>query len=245
MAEFSIKIAGHVAAVTSVFDSTKDYCGQYLTDEPGEFSVMVTREDMELEQRLAYEEALEEGFRPRVFTDPFLDRAVIQRKIAEHLMKKNVLLIHGSAVAVDGEGYLFTAKSGTGKSTHTRYWMQAFADRAVMVNDDKPFLRFEEDKILLCGAPWSGKHGLHSNVTVPLRGICLLERGSENQICRITQEELLPRLLHESCAPLDSQKQSRFEQLVTELARRVPLWKMHCTKDPAAARIAFAAMKNP
>ena len=90
MANFCIKIAGQVAAVTSVFDSTRDYCKDYLTEEEPAFAVAVTREDMELEQRLAYEEALEEGFRPRVFTDPFLDRAVIQRKIAEQLLE-NIL----------------------------------------------------------------------------------------------------------------------------------------------------------
>ena len=245
MAEFCIKIAGYVAAVTSIFDSTKDYCAQYLTEEPPEFSVVVTREDMELEQRLAYEEALEEGFKPRIFTDPFLDRAVIQRKIAEQLLEREVLLVHGSAVAVDGEGYLFTAKSGTGKSTHTRYWMQTFGDRAVMVNDDKPFVRFEGDTLWLCGAPWSGKHGLHTNVTVPLKGICLMERGTEIQIFPTSAEELLPRLLHESCAPLDEGKYPVFEQLVKRLSKAVPLWKLHIMKNSVAAEIAYEAMKNP
>jgi hypothetical protein len=199
---------------------------------------------MELEQHLAYEEALEEGFRPRVFTDPFLDRAVIQRKIAEQLLEKDVLLIHGSAVAVDGEGYLFTAKSGTGKSTHTRLWMQCFGDRAMMVNDDKPFLRFEKEEILLCGAPWSGKHGLHTNITVPLKGICLLERGSENVISTLTADEIFPRLQKEGCAPLDAKSLPQFEALIQSLAMRIPAWKMQCTKDMEAARIAYEAMKK-
>ena len=242
MAEFCIKIAGHVAAVKSQFDSTKDYCRRYLTEATPEFSVVVKREDMALEQQLAYEEALREGFRPRVFTDPFLDRAVIQRKIAEHLLHRDVLLFHGSAVAVDGQGYLFAAKSGTGKSTHTRYWMETFGDRAVMVNDDKPFLRIEKDGTLLCGAPWSGKHGLDANVTVPLRGICILERGEENRICRMDVHTALPQLLHEGCEPLDSSNMPQFETLVGTLAQAAPLWHMTCTRSPEAARIAHNAM---
>ena len=229
-------------AVNSQFDSTRDYCRRYLTEEAPEFSVAVTREDMELEQRLAHEEALREGFRPRVFTDPFLDRAVIQRKIAEQLLERDVLLFHGSAVAVDGEGYLFAARSGTGKSTHTRFWMEAFGSRAVMVNDDKPFLRIGEAGVLLCGAPWSGKHGLDANVTVPLGGICILERGGENRICPLEGQQALPRLLQEGCEPLDSSRQPRFEALVQRLSRLVPLWRMTCTRHPDAAMVAYSAM---
>lgn len=244
MADFSIEIAGHAVQVSSQFESTRDYCRRYLTQETPEFSVEVTWEDMQLEQKLAYEEALREGFRPRVFTDPFLDRAVIQRKIAEALLHKNVLLFHGSGIAVDGKGYLFTAKSGTGKSTHTRFWMEVLAERASMVNDDKPFLRMEEDTVLLCGAPWSGKHGLDSNITVPLQGICVLERGEENQIQPASRETVLPRLLQAGCEPLDEEKMPLFSGLVRRLAEKVPLWHMRCTKDPQAAVIAYTAMSG-
>ena len=244
MAEFRIRIAGQVAAVSSLFDSTRDYCRCYLTEAPPDFSVTVFPEDLEAEQAALREEALQEGFRVRVFTDPFLDRAVIQKKVARQLFFHDTLLFHGSAVAVDGDGYLFTAKSGTGKSTHTRLWCHTLGSRAVMVNDDKPFLRITPEGILLCGAPWSGKHGLDCNLTVPLKGICILERGRENRISPISAEEALPRLLHESYCPEDSEAPSRLQNLVVSLARRVPLWRMECTREPEAAQIAFAAMSG-
>ena len=57
------------------------------------------------------------------------------------LLLHNGIMLHSSCVVVDDKAYLFTARSGTGKSTHTRLWCQLFGDRAVMVNDDKPFLR--------------------------------------------------------------------------------------------------------
>ena len=241
MAEFTIEIAGHVAAVSSLFDSTKDYCRDYWTEKDPQCVIAVTREDLILEQRLADEEAKEEGFRFRVFSDPFLDRAAIQRKLAEFLFRHNVLMLHGSAIAVDGKGYLFTAKSGTGKSTHTRLWQQLLGDRAQMINDDKPFLRLEEP-ILLCGAPWSGKHGLHSNISVPLAGICILEQGSEDRIRSITAEDALPMLLHQGYRPMDSAMDETYRRLVTQLADSVPLWRMRCTKGPTAASTAFEAM---
>ena len=244
MAQFLITIAGQTAEVTSLFESTRDYCRKYLTEKEPDFSVTVTREDLAFEQEALRQEALEEGIKVRVFTDPFLDRTVIQRKVAEYLFDRKVLMTHGSTVAVDGKAYLFTAKCGTGKSTHTRLWRQVFGDRAVMVNDDKPFLKLTEAGVFACGSPWSGKHGLDSNIMVPLQGICILERGKENQIRRISPEEALPMLLHQSYCPLDSEKRACFEELVRQLARRIPLWHMYCNMDPGAAEISHSAMSQ-
>lgn len=192
MGEFTIQIAGFSAAVTCLFASTKDYCIRYLSQDEPQCRITVTREDLEFEQEALRREALEEGIKIRKFTDPFLERTAIQRKLADFLFDRGVLMTHGSTVAVDGKAYLFTAKCGTGKSTHTRLWRQVFGSRARMVNDDKPFLKLTEDGVLACGSPWSGKHGLDTNITVPLQGICILERGQENRIRRIPPEEALP-----------------------------------------------------
>ena len=243
MAVFQMKVAGRVGRITSLFDSTRDYCRAYLTEEKPDVSAVITREDLQFEQEALRQEAIEEGMKVRRFTDPFLDRAAIQRRFAEYLFDHDTLLFHGSTVAVDGQAYLFTAACGTGKSTHTRLWRQVFGDRAVMVNDDKPFLRIEADRVLACGAPWSGKHGLDTNITAALAGICILERGSENAIRPISPAEAMPRLLHEACAPLDPGKAERFRALVETLAVKTPLWRMTCTRDPAAARTAWEAMR--
>ena len=241
MAEFNLKIAGHVGKVHSRFDSTRDYCRHYLTEEEPEFEVAVTAEDLAFEQAELLAEAKAEGMKPRKFTDPFLDRAAIQRKFADYLFDHNVLLCHGSTVAVDDKAYLFTAKCGTGKSTHTRLWREVFGDRAQMVNDDKPFLILTESGVLACGAPWSGKHGLDTNITVPLAGICILERGPENVIRPIPAVEALPRLLHETHGP--EGQESRFHELVEQLANQTALWRMECTKDKEAAEVAHGAMQ--
>ena len=244
MAQFTMAIAGHTARVTSLFDSTKDYCSRYLTAEAPEFSITVTRENLAFEQDFLLREALEEGIRVRKFTDPFLERAAIQRAFAEYLFPRNALLMHGSTVAVDGNAYLFTAKCGTGKSTHTRLWRQVFGGRAVMVNDDKPFLRITETGVLACGAPWSGKHGLDCNIAVPLKGICVLNRGSENRIRKASPEEVLPLLEKQGCIPLDPGKYPQYLSLIHILAQSVPLWQMECTKEEQAALISHAAMSE-
>lgn len=244
MAEFTIRIAGQTAGVSSLFESTRDYCRNYLTEEQPQCQIAVTREDLAFEQEALRQEALEEGIRIRMFPDPFLERAAIQRKLAEHLFDGDILMTHGSTVAVDGKAYLFTAKCGTGKSTHTRLWRQVFGQRAVMVNDDKPFLKLTAAGILACGSPWSGKHGLDTNVTLPVQGICILTRGKENRIQRISPEEAMPMLLHQSYRPAEQSKCARFEELVRLLAERTPLWRMECNQDPSAAEVSHNAMRK-
>ena len=244
MTEFRMRVAGATAAVSALFECTPAFFRPYLTEGEPDFSAVITPEDIAFERSALYEEALREGFRVRKFTDPFLERAAIQRKFAEFLFERDTILLHGSTVAVDGRAYLFTARCGTGKSTHTRFWCQHFGSHAVMVNDDKPFISVTKDGIFASGSPWSGKHGLDTNITVPLRGICLLERGKENRIEKAEKDSLLPMLLAQSYRPLDAGKEPRFLDLVEQLAESVPLWHMQCTKDIEAAHIAYAAMSN-
>lgn len=173
-----------------------------------------------------------------------VDGTVIQEKIAGQLLERDTLLLHGSTVAVDGQSYLFTAPCGTGKSTHTRLWREVLCDRAVMVNDDRAFLCFTQDGVLAYGSPWSGKHGLDTNISLPLKGICFLRRGAENHIQRAVSLDCLIELQHQCFLPEDSHGQELASALVERLALTVPLWQMECTKDPAAACMSHQAMSG-
>ena len=232
-----IEIAGLATHVQPLYGSTKEYCRPYLTDREAEFFIEITVEDLIRQQALLDQEADREGLRRRKFTDPFLERTVIQEKIAEKLLEQDTLLLHGSTVAVDGQAYLFTAPCGTGKSTHTRLWRELFGDRAVMVNDDKVFLQLRQNSVWAYGSPWTGKHGIGTNISVPLKGICFLQRGTENKIQKAMPEKWLPELIHQSFLP-----EEQYSDLVLRLAQKIPLWEMSCTKDPQAATIAYEAM---
>ena len=243
MPNFNLKIAGQVGAVECLFDSTPYYLARYVTHDTAGFSASVSREDLERERQFRDAEALEEGMKLRKVTEPFLERLAIQRKFAEYLMGCGVLMVHGSAVTVDGVGYIFTARCGTGKSTHTRLWREAFGGRAVMINDDKPFIRLDGTEATVCGAPWSGKHGLDSNTEVPLGGICLLERGKENEIRPILEDEI-PELTRNLRWFMESERVAQFDSLAAELVRRVPLWHMKCNMDPSAAEMSHGVMSG-
>lgn len=239
---FKIEIAGLVTQVQPLYESTKAYCGNYLTDRSAELQIAVLEDDLIYEQRMLDMEAKEEGMKLRKFTGPFLERAAIQRKIAERLLQEDTLLLHGSTVSVDGNAYLFTAACGTGKSTHTGLWREVFGNRAVMINDDKPFLKISQEGVTACGSPWSGKHGLDTNISVPLKGICILYRGAENVIKRITSKDAANMLHHQCYAAETETGREKTVLLLEKLMESVPLWKMHCTKTADAAITAFQAM---
>ena len=241
MAVFKMKVAGAVAEIHPQFESTMEYFRSYLTEEAAEFAITVTTEDREFEQQDALREALEEGMRPRTFTEPFLERAAIQRKFAEFLLDRDVLLFHGSTVALDGFAYIFTARCGTGKSTHTRLWRQVFPT-AQMVNDDKPFLTLTNHGVMAHGSPWNGKHGLSSNISVPLKGICILNRGPENKISPMAPADAMEMLLAQGCCPPDAKE--KFRKLTERLAHSVAIWSMECNKNPEAAEMAHRAMSK-
>lgn len=244
MEAFTMEIAGLTTRVQPMFVTTREYCRDYLSDRKPEFFVEVTEEDLIFEQKMAEIEAVEEGLRIRKFSDPFLERATIQRKIACQLLKYDTVLLHGSTVGVDGQAYLFTAPCGTGKSTHTRLWREVFGSRAVMVNDDKTFLRITPSGVLAYGSPWSGKHGLATNICLPLKGICFLSRGKENVIRPELPEDAIPELRHQCLIPEDEAGKNRAHELLEQLARGVPLWKLACTKDQVAASVSYGAMSE-
>ena len=244
MIDFTIKLAGKVVEIHCMFPTTKAYCGAYLSEETPDFSITITPEDLAFEREKSIREAQLEGIPVQNFKNAHLETIAVQRKITECLFERDTLLFHGSVVAVDGQAYLFTAKSGTGKSTHTRFWRETFGDRAVMVNDDKPFLQITDDGVLACGSPWNGKHGLGNNIRVPLKAICILERGEENQIQPISGKEATMVLFQQSNRPMDPRKLPLYLDLIDRLSRQTSLYRMYCNLDPKAAQIAFDTMSK-
>jgi hypothetical protein len=242
MAVFQMKIAGTVGEVTSLFESTQAYCGRYLTHEPAEFHIAVTPADLIRAQEKLDEEADREGLRRRKFTDPFLERTVIQEAFADYLFDRGVLLLHGSTLAMDGVAYLFTAPCGTGKSTHTRLWREEFGPRVTMINDDKPFLAVTDGGVTAFGAPWSGKHGLDTNISAPLGGICILARGKTDRIRPLEAADALSFLAKQCHCPETPGAEDRLRRLLEKLTERVPLWSMECTPGPEAPRTACKVM---
>lgn len=180
----------------------------------------------------------------RSFSESYLETLAVYRKIADKLLDYDTILFHGSAVAVDGVGYLFTAKSGTGKSTHTRLWREMLGERAVMINDDKPLIRVSESGIIVYGTPWDGKHRLSTNIGVPLKALCILERAAENSITGITKSDAYNILVQQVNRPSAPQKLIKTLQLIDRLAENVKLYRIGCNMNPQAAEISYKKLSE-
>lgn len=152
------------------------------------------------------------------------------------------LLIHSSAVVVDGWAYLFSAPCGTGKSTHTGLWLKTFGDRAHMLNDDKPALRLEDGVWYAYGTPWSGKYDISANERVPVAGIAMVERSESNWIEPFGGASAVFALLEQTARPADGGLRGKLLENLDKLLTRVPVWKLHCNMDPEAATVSYHAM---
>jgi len=242
MTDFSIELANRVIGISALHDSTRQFCKDYLSQDIPELNVSVTQTDIDFEREKSIREAKIEGIPVVNYSDEYLETLAVYRKIADQMLNLDTLLYHGSAIAVDGQCYLFTATSGTGKSTHTRLWREMFGERAVMVNDDKPLLSITDTGIFACGTPWNGKHFLGNNVVLPLKAICILQRGEENHIRSIAASEALPMLLQQIYRPSVVQAMVKYMELVDKLAKGVSFYLLQCNMDPQAALVSYEAM---
>lgn len=177
------------------------------------------------------------------FSKDAMKLSAIQRKIVSCLSSRGILLFHGSGICVDGWTYIFTASSGTGKSTHSRLWRELLREHdVVMVNDDKPFLKVEEGCITAYGSPWTGKEGLGCNMSAPVEAICCISQGTENFIREATPEEMYPIFYEQSFRPLDKDGTENHLHNLDVLTRSVRLYKIECDISLEAARLSYETM---
>ena len=244
MTEFTVMLAEIPVRIRPIHPEMADFLAQYRCDEEPAFTLEMSREDLERERRISAETHARKGEPVPRSSDRYLETLAIYRKLAEELLERDVLLFHGSAVAVDGEAYLFTAKSGTGKSTHARLWREAFGDRAVMINDDKPLLRVSEEGVRVYGTPWNGKHRLGGNLSAPLKALCVLTRDEHNHIEPISREEAFAVLFQQSYRPAREENLPRLLALLERLSRKVGLYRLGCNMEPEAAIISYQGMQE-
>lgn len=164
------------------------------------------------------------------------------REFYYKLLDFNGMMIHSSCVVVDGRAYLFSAASGTGKSTHTELWLKKFGDRAYILNDDKPAVRLIDGVWCACGTPWSGKYDISKPACVPLAGIAFLNRDTTNHIERYTGPMVAFEMLNQTLR--HDKKIEKAMDVISQLVTAIPIWKLFCNMDPEAAEVSYNAMSG-
>lgn len=189
-----------------------------------------------------------EHYRPELYPDCKEDAVAYMESCSQFYSKIlafNGLFLHASAVEYKGRAYLFSAPSGTGKSTHTRIWQQVFGENARVFNDDKPALRCLDGKWFAYGTPWCGKDGININMKVPLAGITFLQQSPENRIRRLSKQEALTKIFTQTFSQF--QKVENLDLMlahVDKLVRQIPVFELCNRPEPAAAQLSYETMRR-
>lgn len=154
------------------------------------------------------------------------------------LLKHDGMMLHSSCVEKDGYAYLFSAKSGTGKSTHTHLWLKNLEGTRI-INDDKPALVLENGKWYACGTPFSGKTDENVDVKVPIRALVFLHRSEKNEVKRMPTVQAIGMLLSQTIRPNSKELAEKMLELADKLLTEVPVFSLGCNMDDDAAIVAY------
>lgn len=229
---FTIKLAGVNIGVHASFLSSKEFCKEYLTSEAADFEVSITRDDIAFEAAASEIEC----------SDKYYETLAIYRKIAEALIHREILLVHGSTLKVGENGYMFTAASGVGKSTHAALWKKLLGEKATIINDDKPLLRINNDGVEVFGTPWSGEKSINTNTSAPLKSICFIEQNATNDIQQIEKTSAIDKLVPQIYKSDNAENVIKTLELANLLMKNVDFYQLKCNTDISAARLSYTTL---
>ena len=242
---FCVQIAEVLIAVENRYAFTERLCADYTVDvspDGCDFSVAATPDEIAAEND-------EEGS----FSPAYCESLALYRKICTRMLDFDAFLFHAAIISHAGQGFAFTAKSGTGKSTHIAQWMRALGERVTVVNGDKPILRWQSGEgagnkdasgsFIAYGTPYNGKENWGLNTSVPLCAVCFIERceqGEADHLTRLNDDgEIVSRIMNQILMPKDPLLAARQLSLLDKLLTSVAFFVLRCTPTPAAFEAAF------
>lgn len=201
MIQFHVRIANLNFKIFCRYPTIQFICEDFISQSSAsDCIIMASQEDIEKEwKRSPNFDGSNNSLRRKSY-EPILEARAIYRKICELLSDNNIIAMHGAVVSYKSESYMFTAPSGTGKTTRALYFLKQFPG-SVILNGDKPFIRFEKERAIICGTPWMGKENYGINAESPLKAIFFLERAKETRLFNMTFSEALPNLLKQVYIP--------------------------------------------
>lgn len=172
-------------------------------------------------------------------TDAFVLNNFLMMTFAFASASYKTLMIHASVIRNNGYGYLFLGKSGTGKSTHSRLWMDHIPG-SDLLNDDNPIVRIVDGIPVVFGSPWSGKTPCYRNLSVPVGAFVKLSQAPVNKIDRTKPIQGFAIVLS-SCSLMkwDERIYDGICDTISETSLFVPVYTLDCLPDAAAAELSY------
>lgn len=171
-------------------------------------------------------------------TDEYIEYMELCTKVCDALLPHGAVIFHGAAFVWREKAWIFTAPSGTGKTTQYVLWKMLYKNDIRIINGDKPILKFEGDHIFVHPSPWTGKERMGKLCSAELGGIVLLKQSSENKIYRVASNQavgsIFVQFLFGRENAEDVYKVCEFEE---KLFNKVPMWCLENKGDRASATL--------
>ena len=227
-----IKIANIPIGIDNRFEYIENIARDYLSDEVALFTVSAGSDEIAKEREASAGE----------LSDGYLESIVVYRKIAERLPEYGAVVFHGAILAKGEKAYAFTARSGVGKTTHTRLWLSELGSDVHYINGDKPVIRLIDGVPYAFGTPWRGKEGYGRAESAPLKAIALLERAETNTAKQIPYSDGVVRLMKQIYIPKNPDSASLAMRVADKILTTVRFVELKCNMDTEAAHVAAKAM---
>lgn len=156
---------------------------------------------------------------------------------------EGIVSLHAACVELDGFAVAFTGKSGLGKSTRARAWVEGLG--AQFISGDRPAVRLEKDGCVACGVPWDGKEQIFRDVERPLKCILEVRRSPANYVRRLSEEQARQVIMQQSFIPMwDIDAAVMAIANVRGLIRKTPVYRVFCGAEAEDARAIYDILVN-
>lgn len=165
----------------------------------------------------------------------YIMSSIMFLELAMHL---GYLPIHATAISLGGKAILFSAPSGTGKSTHASHWKKVFPE-AVFINDDKPIINVENNQLYVYGSPFSGEHCINKNTKSKLKAIVFLKQGVDNKIEKVSIKEVIPELIRNTLNPKLETSWNKIIPLIEKVYEEIPVLRLYATNSVDSVNVIY------
>ena len=237
---FQLRLADLIVKVYPRYPTLQEFCKDYILKED---AYSTSEQDTKITVRITDKEIQSENaLTEETYPPQYVETLAMLRQVADQMPEYNRVLCHGAVITWKENGYLFTAPSGTGKSTHISLWRKYLGPDVRIVNGDKPLMKIEPSEIRLYGTPWAGKEGWQKNRSTQLDGICILQQAKKNEIRRLNPAEALPLLIRQFYFTDSTVHAGKTLELMDLLLKKVPVYLLKCDRSEEAVKCSFEAM---
>lgn len=231
MPQIDVLLADLKVRINHTYNYMSAFCNDYISQfENADIEATADEETIAKEKQLVPQAPIEA-----------CESLCIYRTIAEQLPQFDRFVFHGAAIEYDGMAYLFTAPSGTGKTTHINLWKKHLGDKVSIINGDKPIICMGEDAVVY-GTPWAGKEGYQNNTNAKIKAVCILKQAKENKILKLSKGDAVNYLMRQVYMPQNATSLSRTLSLLGKLIENIPVYMLECDISREAFETSYNEM---